>query len=317
MKVNLLTLFIIFICTSLSAQVKIGDNPSSINPISILELESSDKVLVITRLSTAQINALPAIPMEGAMVFNTDTKCIHVYTNSNWKNLCDSKINVTTSSTAPTNNGVGDVWVDDSNYNLVSIWDGSVWIPVNANPKRGNGPPNNTTAPSPTAGDIYVDINNGKLYTYDGTNWIDNSSLANANNGLSVNSGTIQLGGRLITPTVITTDNANTLAIEGLQNGNTTTDDIVTIDQTTGVLKRVPLSSITTPPPPPLREEVTKIIASNGQLDFNVTLFTTDKINVFRNGARIDFTIIGTNIIRLEPDAICYDGDEIRIVQLY
>lgn len=251
--------------------------------------------------------------MEGAMVFNTDTKCIHVYTNNNWKNLCDSKINVTTSSSAPTSNNTGDVWVDDSNYNLVSIWDGTVWIPVNANPKRGNGPPNTTTAPSPLAGDIYVDINNGSLYTYNGTNWINNSSLANANNGLTVNSGTIQLGGNLITPTTITTDNSNTLAVQGLQNGNTTTDDIVTIDPTTGVLKKVPASSFTTP----LREEVTKIIATDGQLDFNVTLFTTDKINVYRNGARIDFTIVGANIIRVEPDAICYDGDEIRIVQLY
>lgn len=303
---------LIFICVSFNfySQVKIGNNPSSIHSTSILELESNDKVLVVSRLTTTQINAIS--PLEGAIVYNTDTKCIYIYNASTWRNLCEGKTTVITSPSAPTGNIEGDIWINDSNFNLVSVWDGTQWVAINANPKRGNGIPSTTTVTNAIAGDIYVDTSNGNLYTYDGTNWINQSNTTvSANNGLTVNSDTVQLGGSLINPTTITTDNTNTLALEGLEDGDVTTDDIVTIDKTTGALKKVPASNL-------LREEVIRLTATNGQLVFNgLTLRTTDKINVYRNGVRIDFTIINPTTIEIEPDAICYDGDEIRIVQLY
>ncbi|MNX27639.1 hypothetical protein D3C86_577310 [compost metagenome] len=74
-------------------------------------------------------------------------------------------------------------------------------------------------------------------------------SATNANNGLTVTSGVVQLGGALIKPTVITTDATNTLAISGTQTGNSTyvyngsytstADRIVVADPTSGVLKQV------------------------------------------------------------------------------
>ncbi|MEP3208511.1 MAG: hypothetical protein ABJN95_04930 [Maribacter sp.] len=72
-------------CATLSAQVKIGDNPQNIDPSSVLELESTDKVLVITRVSTAQMNAI--VPSQGALCFNTDLQSVHYYDGTQWVNI--------------------------------------------------------------------------------------------------------------------------------------------------------------------------------------------------------------------------------------
>jgi hypothetical protein len=61
-----------------------------------------------------------------------------------------------------------------------------------------------------------------------------------ANNGLTKNGDTVQLGGTLTKPTIITTDSANTLAIPGLQSG-TTNDSVVVVDPVTGIFKRISL----------------------------------------------------------------------------
>jgi hypothetical protein len=58
--------------------------------------------------------------------------------------------------------------------------------------------------------------------------------------------------------------------------------------------------------------------AVDGQLLFTTPLPITDtqKIDVFRNGARIGFIQINATTIQIDKEAICYLGDEIRIVQL-
>lgn len=60
------------------------------------------------------------------------------------------------------------------------------------------------------------------------------------------------------------------------------------------------------------------VIAVDGQLLFTTPLPITDiqKIDVYRNGARISFTRINGTTIQIDKEAICYQGDEIRIVQL-
>ncbi|MCM4174219.1 hypothetical protein DHD32_22380, partial [Arenibacter sp. TNZ] len=73
---------------SVQAQIKIGDNPQNIDPSSVLELESSSRVLVITRVNSAQMNAI--VPSAGALVYNTDIQCIHYYTGTEWKDICDA-----------------------------------------------------------------------------------------------------------------------------------------------------------------------------------------------------------------------------------
>ncbi|MAN26413.1 MAG: hypothetical protein CMH14_03705, partial [Mesonia sp.] len=59
-----------------------------------------------------------------------------------------------------------------------------------------------------------------------------------ANNGITKNEDTFQLGGDLIQPTTITTTATNTLAIEGLQEGESPGNDIVVMDAQ-GILKKV------------------------------------------------------------------------------
>lgn len=311
MKMKIFLILFLTSCFSIYSQVKIGNNPSAIHPYSILELESTDKVLVISRMTTTQMNAIS--PLNGALVYNTDENCVFMYTGSSWNNLCNSNVKVTTSLNAPINNNVGDFWINDSLNNLTSIWDGSNWVSIDNNPRKGNGTPNNTNAPNPIAGDIYVDTNTGAIYAYNGTSWVNSNAGITANNGLLISStNTIQLGGVLIKPTTITTDITNTLAIAGLQTGNTNTDDIVTIDKTSGELKKITASNL-------FREEVTEITANDNQLQFTPLITITDskKVNVYRNGVRVDFTVINSNTIQLEANAKCYQGDQIRIIQFY
>src|SRR5690606_15535355 len=81
----------------LSGQVKIGDNPQTLHPASILELESNSRVLVITRVNDAQMSAIN--PLKGAVVYNTDHDCIHYYDGTNWINICEALDNTFTVTT--------------------------------------------------------------------------------------------------------------------------------------------------------------------------------------------------------------------------
>lgn len=311
MKTKLFLLFFFAINSVIFSQIKVGNNPSIINPNSILELESTNKALVITRMSEAQMNAMT--PLKGALVFNTNANCVFLFDGLLWQNLCNSNIKVTTNEIAPTDNNVGDFWINDSENNLTSIWDGSNWVSIDNNPRRGNGPPNASTAINPLAGDVYVDNTTGYIYAFDGANWVNSNIIPTANNGLLIDSdNTIQLGGILIKPTTIETSTTNTLAITGLEEGDLTTDDVITVNRASGTLKKVSSSRL-------FNEEVAEITAFDGQVQFSPPLTIEDpkKINVYRNGVRIDFTIVNTNTIQLEPEATCYLGDQIRIVQFY
>lgn len=71
--------FLLFIIVN--AQVKMGDNPNSYSPGSILELESTDKALTLPRLTTVQMQSIPS-PLNGMIIFNTDSNCIYLYKNN-------------------------------------------------------------------------------------------------------------------------------------------------------------------------------------------------------------------------------------------
>mgnify|MGYP001587446576 CR=1 FL=1 len=119
--------------------------------------------------------------------------------------------------------------------------------------------------------------------------------------------------GGLTQPTEIETNTTNTLAVSGLEQ--ITPDDqhdIVITDNATGVLKRASLNSL-------VYQEVLSALAAEGQDQFTTPLpiSSTHKINVYRNGVRVDFVQVGASSIKLEPEAMCYQDDEIRIVQIY
>ncbi|WP_405383635.1 beta strand repeat-containing protein [Maribacter sp. LLG6340-A2] len=81
-------LILLFTIPSVTGQIKIGDNPQNIDPASVLELESSSKVLVITRVTTAEMDAI--LPQRGGIVYNTDAECIFYFDGASWINLCDA-----------------------------------------------------------------------------------------------------------------------------------------------------------------------------------------------------------------------------------
>ena len=59
MKKNTLLITFFLVCLINYAQVKIGDNSFDLSPFSILELESSDKALLIPRMTTEQRDLIP------------------------------------------------------------------------------------------------------------------------------------------------------------------------------------------------------------------------------------------------------------------
>lgn len=300
---------------SVFSQVKIGDNPSVINPNSLLELESSNKVLVLSRLTSAQMNAIT--PLNGALVYNIDEKCIYMFQGVSWRSLCDNGTSVTTSTTQPTVNNKGDIWINNSTpRNIISLWDGSNWLPINSNPKSGVGDPNSLSTLNPKIGDIYVDETNGDIYIYNGTSWANNTSSNKVSvaNGLTIDAANkIELGGALTKATTLTTNATNTLAITGLEKTVAVdANEIVVVDKSTGILKKMEASNL-------LREEEIVVTATNGQIQFSppYPIVNPKQIDVYRNGVRIAFTVVDTTTIELEPEAICYLGDKIRIVQFY
>lgn len=300
---------------SVFSQVKIGDNPSVINPNSLLELESSNKVLVLSRLTSAQMNAIT--PLNGALVYNIDEKCIYMFQGVSWRSLCDNGTSVTTSTTQPTVNNKGDIWINNSTpRNIISLWDGSNWLPINSNPKSGVGDPNSLSTLNPKIGDIYVDETNGDIYIYNGTSWANNTSSNKVSvaNGLTIDAANkIELGGALTKATTLATNATNTLAITGLEKTVAVdANEIVVVDKSTGILKKMEASNL-------LREEEIVVTATNGQIQFSppYPIVNPKQIDVYRNGVRIAFTVVDTTTIELEPEAICYLGDKIRIVQFY
>jgi len=73
------------------AQIKIGDNPQNIDPTSLLELESKAKTMVLSRVSTIEMEAI--LPLQGALLYNTDEECIFYFDGTTWVNLCEGSGN--------------------------------------------------------------------------------------------------------------------------------------------------------------------------------------------------------------------------------
>jgi hypothetical protein len=138
----------------------------------------------------------------------------------------------------------------------------------------------------------------------------DDTVLGTVDNGLTTTNGNVRLGGELKIPTIITATSANTLAIKGLETGDINNDELVVMDKTTATLKKVEASAL-------LQEKQKIVIANDGQTQFTppLPIANPEKISVYRNGVKIDFTMIDTTTIKLETGVVCYQNDEIRIVQ--
>ncbi|WP_273566396.1 hypothetical protein [Maribacter halichondriae] len=78
-------IFILFLNISYS-QVKIGDSHENIDGASLLELESRNKALVLTRVNSSLMQKIK--PLAGALVYNTEESCVYQYNGKQWESLC-------------------------------------------------------------------------------------------------------------------------------------------------------------------------------------------------------------------------------------
>jgi hypothetical protein len=134
-----------------------------------------------------------------------------------------------------------------------------------------------------------------------------------AANGLTKTGQNIELGGTLTKPTVIVTS-TNTLALEGLGYGTVTSNqyEILILDKTTGVIKKVAYESLR-----PRIRHIREHTATQGQTQFDTpqTITGSKNIDVYRNGINVDFYAhTGQNKITLDG-ITCQSDDKIRIVQ--
>jgi len=85
-------LVLLFICPIFigKSQIKLGSNVTTINSSSLLELESTTKGLLFTRMNSTQMNAISAV--QGLVVFNTDSNCLFNHNGTSWISLCRTGI---------------------------------------------------------------------------------------------------------------------------------------------------------------------------------------------------------------------------------
>ncbi|HEX2846536.1 MAG TPA: hypothetical protein VHN59_08305 [Chitinophagaceae bacterium] len=128
-----------------NAQLKVGDNPTSIQKSSILELESTRQGLLLPRLAdTTAINALT--PPDGMIIFLNTDKSLRLRSNGSWKKIADlSEANSNwslngNSGTDPSLNFIGTV----DGQPLVMKTSNAERLRINANGDVGIGTANPT-----------------------------------------------------------------------------------------------------------------------------------------------------------------------------
>lgn len=293
----LFTIMLVALVLPAHGQNKVGDNPTIIQPGSLLELESKTKGLRLPRIQLDDIHVwtLDGTPVSGMVIVNeigAAAKGIYYWSTdmSQWVRVLNAADlatviggNMTVSNTSTGNmlnttvNGVTGSGVPIINSNALSVVNGQLTSTVNG---VLSSPPVNV--------------------------------LSSADNGLSVTNGNVQLGGTLTQPTTVSASAGNTLAITGLQEGDVSTDSVLVVTPTAGVVKKVKFSSSG------VNQYKSVTLATAGQLIFPTPIGITDikKIQVFRNGVSVECSPVDSNHIQLESEAACYANDEIKIIQL-
>ncbi len=96
-KILLLTSFGILACLVSNAQIGIGtSNPNS---SSILDVESSEKGVLIPRMDNTAMNDIVS-PADGLLIYNTEENCLFLYKESGWSSLCSGTGSSGSSSSA-------------------------------------------------------------------------------------------------------------------------------------------------------------------------------------------------------------------------
>ncbi len=87
---NIYTLIIISAwCFNLSAQNNVGIGTPNPAPSSLVDMQATDRGLLVPRMSTLQRNAINT-PAQGLLVYDTDLNCFYYYNATSWLSLCQS-----------------------------------------------------------------------------------------------------------------------------------------------------------------------------------------------------------------------------------
>lgn len=125
---------LLLLTASINAQVKIGENATSVNPKAVLELESTSKGFIPPRMTTSQRDQIQT-PPSGMLIFNTTTNCLEQFLGigvsgtsaTGWRNMCKANINATFQSSTLNCTGTlngnynATLAMNDENYKNVSV----------------------------------------------------------------------------------------------------------------------------------------------------------------------------------------------------
>ena len=204
----------LLISINLFSQVKMGENPNVIEKGALLELESTNKVLRVTRIQNIGDTSILLGKKSGMVVYIESEKCLFQSDGNSWKSLCEN-----------------------IKANGKSVTSGSL-IVVSGSPSAA------------VLDSIHIDLNINQLKDsmakWMSTNPIIDSMMANiiVGNGLTKNplNNSIELGGVLTKPTIISTNSTNTFALTGLTDG-VLSNNILIQDPTTGVIRKISSSA--------------------------------------------------------------------------
>jgi hypothetical protein len=83
---NYTVVLCLLLATNATAQLKVGDNPNTISSSSVLEMESTNKGMLVPRMSTAQRTAIVA-PALGLLVYDNVTNSFWQFNGTVWVEL--------------------------------------------------------------------------------------------------------------------------------------------------------------------------------------------------------------------------------------
>ena len=221
-------------------QIKLGSNPSTIDPAALLELESSTQGLLLPRMTSAQRDALPvdSSPV-GLLIYNTDINEIqYLYkatmTNAKGEKRQELRWESATDDTIPlgrpTNPVTGQLFYD-VDMGQLNLWDGSQWVAVGGSTNSG-GATSTISFQNLTLTGTQLSISNG--------NTVDLSTLVTTTTGPVGSQGPVGPQGPAGPQGNPATDD-QTLAVSALSANNT-----LTITISGGNTETLDLSSLAT-----------------------------------------------------------------------
>ena len=174
-----------FVTYSCFAQIKVGQNPTQIEPSAMLEVASSSKGVLLTRLSSTEVNAI-SNPATGLLVFNTDLQCLQIQLGlpamPSWQCLTVATsgewvynaTNQHTYARRPSELGTANVVVTNAGSIGVGVANPREKLDVNGAIKIGDGGYSivaGASTPIPSGGAGTIAFANGHFFLWDGTIW--------------------------------------------------------------------------------------------------------------------------------------------------